>query len=62
LDPIERIRTCPLKIKAHGTTLCALHRKLDDAIATVEKAFAGSTLEELAAQPKGPMPCHALSP
>src|SRR6185369_12131592 len=28
LDPIERIHTCPLKLKSHGTNLCALHRKL----------------------------------
>src|SRR3569623_2015332 len=27
LDPIERIHTCPLKLKSHGTQLCPLHRK-----------------------------------
>jgi Rrf2 family transcriptional regulator, nitric oxide-sensitive transcriptional repressor len=63
LDPIERIRTCPLKLEAHGTKLCALHRKLDDAIATVEKAFGGSTLAELAAAPDtgGDQGCAELS-
>lgn len=53
LDPIERIRTCPLKLEAHGTNLCALHRKLDDAIATVEQAFGASTLAEIATVPTG---------
>lgn len=48
LDPIERIRTCPLKIKGHGTKLCPLHRQLDDAIASVEKAFGSTTLAQLA--------------
>jgi len=53
LDPIERITTCPLKLKTHGMNLCPLHRKLDEAIATVERAFGKATLEELAADQKG---------
>ncbi len=62
IDPIERIRTCPLKIKSHGTKLCPLHRKLDEAIASVEKAFAGSTLDQLATQPDTTGACQALLP
>lgn len=62
LDPLERITTCPLKLKAHGTNLCPLHRKLDDAIATVERAFGSSTLEDLAAdQNGGSVVCDQLS-
>lgn len=53
LDPIERITTCPLKLKAHGTNLCPLHRKLDDAIATVERVFGKTTLEQLATGAEG---------
>ncbi len=34
VDPLPQIRTCPLNIKAHGTELCALHRRLDEATAT----------------------------
>lgn len=48
LDPIERIHTCPLKLSEHGKKLCPLHRKLDEAIATVEKAFGSATLSQLA--------------
>jgi len=47
VDPIERINSCPLGLKAHGTNLCALHRKLDLALEMVEKAFATSTLADL---------------
>jgi Rrf2 family nitric oxide-sensitive transcriptional repressor len=58
LDPIERIHTCPLKLKSHGTQLCPLHRKLDDAIATVQSAFGASKLSDLASP--APNACRAL--
>jgi hypothetical protein len=47
VDPIRRIRTCPLKLKAHATHLCPLHRKLDDALALVEDAFASARIAEM---------------
>jgi Rrf2 family protein len=50
VDPLKRIKTCPLGLKAHGTKLCPLHRKLDDALASVEKAFEETTIESLAGQ------------
>jgi Rrf2 family protein len=50
VDPLKRIRTCPLGLKAHGTNLCPLHRKLDDALLSVEQAFASTTIESLAGQ------------
>ena len=49
VEPIQRIHECPLKLPAHAGRLCPLHRELDNAIATVEKAFAGCTLASLAA-------------
>ena len=51
VDPIKRIRTCPLGIAAHGANLCLLHRKLDDALRVVEEAFASTTLQSLLGQP-----------
>ena len=48
VDPIKRITTCPLGLESHGEELCPLHRRLDDAIAMAEKAYAGSTIAELA--------------
>ncbi len=47
VDPIQRIRTCPLGLKQHGENLCPLHRKLDDAMLGVEQAFAATTIESL---------------
>ncbi len=47
VDPIQRITKCPLDLSSHGTNLCPLHRRLDNAMAEVETAFAGTTLAEL---------------
>jgi Rrf2 family nitric oxide-sensitive transcriptional repressor len=49
VDPIQRIESCPLKLRSHGIRLCPLHRKLDMALATVEKAFSSTSLAELLA-------------
>lgn len=47
VDPIQRITSCPLGLKSHGRNLCPLHRKLDDALAHVERAFASTTLADV---------------
>ncbi len=47
VEPIPRIGKCPLGLREHGVVLCPLHRRLDNAYAMVEKAFAETTLEEL---------------
>lgn len=51
VDPICRIGSCPLGLEAHGTKLCALHKKLDDALAGIENTLASSTLRDLLAVP-----------
>ncbi len=55
VDPIKRIMSCPLGIPSHGVTLCGLHKRISDATATVEAAFAGSTLHELVEETKDPL-------
>ena len=61
VDPIRRIERCPLGIPQHGIRLCALHRKLDNAMAQVEDAFRSTTLAELITQPARSKPlCGAL--
>src|SRR5690606_18982460 len=30
VDPIQRIRECPLGLESHGVRLCPLHRRLDN--------------------------------
>lgn len=56
VEPIGRIESCPLGLKAHGIQLCALHRRLDDALATVEEAFRNTTLAEVLADPNPSVP------
>jgi Rrf2 family protein len=47
VDPFQRIETCPLGLKSHGQNLCPLHRKLDDAMASIERAFESTTIQNL---------------
>jgi len=56
VEPIGRIRTCPLGLEAHGTRLCPLHRRVDDALAQVEAAFRKTTLAEILAEPSASIP------
>jgi Rrf2 family protein len=56
VEPIGRIRECPLGLAAHGVRLCPLHKRLDNALATVEKAFRETTLAEVLAEPSASRP------
>lgn len=56
VDPIKRITQCPLGVKSHAINLCPLHRRLDEAIAMVEKAFAHSSIAELVPEQAGAEP------
>ena len=51
VDPIRRITTCPLGLKSHGTNLCPLHRRLDDALVLVENSFRESEIADLLNEP-----------
>ena len=52
VDPVQRIRSCPLGLRAHQTQLCRLHRRLDDAMLHIERELRGATVAELM-QPEG---------
>lgn len=56
VDPIRRIRECPLGLAGHGIRLCSLHRRLDTALALVEDAFRQTTLAEVLAEPSESVP------
>jgi Rrf2 family protein len=56
VEPLGRIRQCPLGLAAHGVRLCPLHKRLDNALATVEAAFAQTTLAEILAEPSESRP------
>ena len=51
VEPFKRIHECPLGITSHGSTLCPLHRRLDDAMATVEEQFRSTTIADVLAEP-----------
>jgi Rrf2 family protein len=62
VEPITRIRTCPLGLKAHGVRLCPLHKRMDGALAMVEAAFRQTTLAEVLAEPTGSHPLCEVPP
>ena len=47
VDPIQRIRECPLGNKAHGKNLCPLHRTMDNTMAAAEETFRHVTVDTL---------------
>jgi Rrf2 family protein len=63
VEPIQRIQSCPLGLAAHGVRLCPLHRRMDAAMATVEKAFRETTLAEVLSEPSDSVPlCETMTP
>lgn len=51
VDPLRRIRECPLGLEAHRAALCPLHAKLDSATTLVEKSFRETTIGALSQTP-----------
>ena len=61
--PIKRIDRCPLGIDSHGTSLCPLHKRLDEATELVERSFASTTIAELLSAPGRSAPlCQPAKP
>lgn len=60
VEPIARIRKCPLGLKTHGVRLCPLHKRMDNALAMVETAFQQTTLAEVLAEPTNSHPLCEL--
>lgn len=61
VSPLMRIKTCPLNLPSHGTNLCPLHRRLDEAFELVEKAFQASTIADLLSQRSGSVPLTEIA-
>ncbi len=51
VEPFKRIHECPLGITSHGSILCPLHRRLDQAMEMVENQFRGTTIADVLAEP-----------
>ncbi|MBX3362448.1 MAG: Rrf2 family transcriptional regulator [Phycisphaeraceae bacterium] len=54
--PIRRITTCPLGLADHGSNLCPLHRRMDNAAKVIIELFEGVTLADLVNQREGSRP------
>ncbi len=62
IDPVERIKTCPLGLASHGTELCPMHRHIDEAVGCIEQTFGEVTVGDLLSQPsRSPALCTAIS-
>lgn len=60
VDPIKRITQCPMGNPKH-IKLCALHRKLDGAIAQIEVVLRDTTLAEVLVESPEAGACSALT-
>lgn len=56
VDPLQRIRTCPLELSSHRKRLCSLHAKMDSALESIENVFRSTTLTELMNSPNPSVP------
>jgi Rrf2 family protein len=56
VEPIGRIRECPLGLAAHGIHLCPLHKRMDNALALVEQALGATSLAEVLSEPSTSKP------
>jgi len=56
VDPVERIRRCPLELETHHSGLCPMHQRIDDAMAAIEAGFRESMIEDLIDRPPRPQP------
>jgi len=61
VDPIQRINECPLGVTGHRN-LCALHRRMDQAIAVLEGVLRGSPISALLAEPGNSLPLCSPPP
>ncbi|MEM8738461.1 MAG: Rrf2 family transcriptional regulator [Planctomycetota bacterium] len=61
VEPVQRIRACPLGLEAHGKNLCNLHRTLDDVMLEIEKAFANHTIGQMLKSPNRVKPLCGLT-
>ena len=54
VEPIPRIKGCPLGLKSHSQMLCPVHARIDEAMAQVETVLNSATIAELLSDPDRP--------
>ena len=57
VNPIRRIRECPLGLVRHSQNLCPLHHQMDAALETLERVYGGMRLSDLVEAAEGPPLC-----
>jgi len=62
VDPLQRIRSCPLDLPEHREKLCPLHHKLDQAMADIEQALGSTTIADIVVDPEGSVPLGITVP
>lgn len=62
VEPIERIRTCPLGLSSHGENLCPLHARMDMALAMVETAFQNTSVADVLTEKTDSIPLCPFPP
>ncbi len=62
VEPVQRIRECPLGIGSHAGSLCPLHRRLDAAMALAEETFRATYVADVLAQPGSVSPLCESKP
>ena len=62
VEPIERIKTCPLGLSEHGSNLCPLHSRMDMALALVESSFSSTTIADVLKEPTHSIPLCPFPP
>ena len=60
VNPIPRIHTCPLRIRSHGSHLCALHKRIDTAMVMMEEAFGATTIADILNDPSAIKPLVSI--
>jgi len=53
VDPLQRIKTCPLELPEHRDKLCPLHHRLDQAMADIERALGNAQIADITAESEG---------
>jgi Rrf2 family protein len=55
IEPIQRIRECPLNLPEHAHELCPLHKALDSVASNAERTLGALTLADVMAQQVVPL-------
>ena len=56
VDPVQRIRTCPLHLSAHKNQLCPVHSKVDGMLEYTEETLKNCTIQEVLYKANFPIP------